>query len=453
MRQNRSGFIIRGTMTDIKTLIAPDRVHRRIYTDPDIFDLEMKQIFSKAWIYVGHESQVADPGDYYCTRIGQQSVVMTRDADGTIHVIYNRCGHRGALVVSAEAGHAEDFRCCYHGWRYGLDGSLLSVPKGQGYRQGCVQPGDPTFAMASVPRTDSYRGFVFSSLAEDGPPLVDFLGYMTTSFDDLADRAPDGEIEVAGGIARHAYRGNWKLIFENLNDGLHPMCVHQSSIEAAQEQDDDAPTDGAGEIAVRQMRQNGAPWSFWEDRVGLWAYPYGHSFLGDYHDDEKLVAGAGDPAFAEYRTAMENKFGPDRAREILGVMRWNTNIYPSVSFMSQFRQLRVIQPVSVDRTEVLGFCFRLKGAPEKMFHDTIRFANVTNAAASPVLTDDLETYSRLRRGLEMDGSDWVPVSRGLGRDIPDAHGGRQAENGLSELHIRNMFEAWSGYMSDEGTAR
>lgn len=453
MRRNRSGFIIRGTMIDLETLIAPDRVHRRIYTDPEIFDLEMERIFSRAWIYVGHESQVAKPGDYYCTRIAHQPVVMTRDADGAIHVIYNRCGHRGALVVSTESGHADAFRCCYHGWRYDMGGALLSVPQGQGYPEGCVQPGDPAFAMAPVPRTDAYRGFVFASLAEDGPPLVDFLGYMTTSFDDLVDRAPDGEIEVAGGIARHAYRGNWKLIFENLNDGLHPICVHQSSIEAAVEQDDAAFSDGAGEIAVRQMRQNGAPWSFWEDRVGLWAYPYGHSFLGDYHDDEKLVVAAGDPAFADYRGAMESRLGPGRTREILGVMRWNTNIYPSVSFMSQFRQLRVIQPVSVNRTEVLGFCFRLKGAPEKMFHDTIRFANITNAVASPVLTDDLETYSRLRRGLATEGSDWIPVSRGLGRDTPDAHGGRQAENGLSELHIRNMFDAWSGYMSDQGAAR
>ena len=111
------------------------------------------------------------------------------------------------------------------------------------------------------------------------------------------------------------------------------------------------------------------------------------------------------------------------------------------------RQLRVVQPVAVDRTEVLGFCFRLKGAPEKMFHDTIRFANITNATASPVLTDDLETYDRLRGGLESHGNDWVPMSRGLGRDTSDGYGGLQAENGLSELHIRNMFAAWSDSMA------
>lgn len=435
---------------DLDSLVQTDRVHRRVYTDPEVFDVEMDRLFGRAWIYVGHESQVRSPGDFFCSRIGRQPVVMTRHTDGSIRVLYNRCGHRGAVVVAQEIGHIDDaFRCCYHGWRFATDGTLLSLPQRQGYPENNVAPGDPAYGMASVPRVDDYRGFVFASLSADGPSLTDFLGHMTTSFDDMIDRAPDGEIEVAGGIARHAYNGNWKLILENVNDGLHPLTVHQSSIEAAREQDDDVWSDGAGEIAVRQMRQNGASWDFWENQIGLWAYPNGHSYLGDYHDDAKLVAAQRDPSFADYLASMEQAKGADRTREILGVMRWNTNIYPSLSFMSQFRQIRVVQPVSVDRTEVLGFCFRLKGAPDQMFRDTIRFANITNAVASPVLTDDLETYFRLRCGLESDGNDWVPISRGLGKDREDPFGGWQAENGLSELHIRNMFRTWKACMAED----
>ncbi len=432
----------------VSDLVQPGRVHRRVYTDPAIFELEMSRLFGRSWIYIGHESQVRSPGDYFCTRIGREPVVMVRHSDGHIHVLHNRCGHRGAIVVAPESGSSSEFRCCYHGWTYRTDGRLQSVPVRQGYAAGTVDISNPAFSMPPVARVDSYRGFVFASLAASGPSLVDWLGYMTTSFDDLVDRAPDGEIEVAGGIARHAYDGNWKLIFENVNDGLHPLSVHQSSIEAARQQDDDVWTDGAGEIGIRQMRQNGAPLDFWENQVGLWAYPHGHSFLGDYHDDDKLVAARRDPSFGDYIAAMESKKGREEAHRILGVMRWNSNIYPTISFMSQFRQIRVIQPVSVDRTEVLGFCFRLKGAPEKMFHDTIRFANITNASASPVLTDDLETYDRLRGGLQAEGADWVPTSRGDGRDSQDGHGGLQAENGLSELHIRNMFSAWVRYMAE-----
>ena len=427
----------------VSDLVQKDRIHRRVYTDPAIFELEMERLFGRTWLYVGHDSQVRKPGDFFCTRLGRNPVVLVRHTDENIRVLHNRCGHRGAKVVSTESGSKREFRCCYHGWRYATDGRLISVPARHGYPKGAVDISDPAFGMQSVPRVDSYRGFVFASLAAEGPSLSEFLGHMSTSFDDLVDRAPEGEIEVAGGIARHVYRGNWKLIFENVNDGLHPLSVHQSSIEAARVQDDTVWSDGTGEIGIRQMRQNGAPLEFWDKQVGLWAYPHGHSYLGDYHDDGKLAVARQDPSFEEYIAKMKARKGSDAVHKILGMTRWNTNIYPSISFMSQFRQLRLIQPVAVDRTEVLGFCFRLKGAPEKMFRDTIQFANVTNAVASPVLTDDLETYDRLRRGLASEGNDWVPMSRGLGRDTHDGNGGLRAENGLSELHIRNMFDCWS----------
>ncbi|MBS41200.1 MAG: ribosomal subunit interface protein [Rhodospirillales bacterium] len=432
---------------NIDQLVEAGRVHRRVYLDPDIFDLELKKLFSVAWIYVGHESQVPNPGDYYCTEIACQPVIMTRNVDNSIHVLFNRCGHRGAKVVSDESGNSDIFTCCYHGWSYSNDGKLIAVPQPRGYEKNSVKIGDPAFGMAVVPRFESYRGFVFASLSPTGPSLNKFLGSITKSFDDLIDRAPGGDIVVQGGVARHLYRGNWKLIFENLCDGLHPNCVHKSSIEAAENQDDSVFSDGAGEIGVRQMRQNGVPWSFWEESVGLWAFPYGHSYLGDYHDDEKLIIERKNPFFKAYYSALKKAKGKNKAEKILSIARWNTNVFPTISFMSQFRQLRVIRPLSVDKTEVLGFCFRLKGAPEAMFHDTIRFANITNAVASPVLTDDLETYDRIRRGLEAQGNDWISTGRGMGKDTEEERGVLRAENGLSELHIRNMFNVWLSYLS------
>ena len=433
----------------VNNLVHPEKIHKRVYTDPEIFNIELERIFAVAWIYIGHESQVKNPGDFFCTNIARQPVVLTRHEDGKLKVLFNRCAHRGTTVVMSESGNVKNFRCCYHGWQYGTDGTLLSIPQSEGYREFAKLIGNTDFGMASVPRVQNYRGFVFASLSKIGPTLAEFLGPVRSSFDDLIDRAPQGEIEVAGGISRHLYKGNWKLIFENLCDGLHPNCVHQSSIEAAQEQDDSVHSDGAGEIGIRQMRQNGMPWEVWENQVGIWAYPHGHCYLGDYHDDVKLTPGQNDFHFDEYVRALEKIKGPKITREILNVRRWNTNIYPTISFMSQFRQLRVIRPVSVDKTEVLGFCFRLKGAPEKMFQDTIRFANITNATASPVLTDDLETYRRIGIGLTSQGNSWISTARGLGQDKEDGFGGWQGANGLSELHIRNMFATWVDYMSSD----
>ena len=283
----------------LRSLVQSGRVHRRLYTDPEIFEAEMERIFGAAWIYVGHESQIRNSGDYVRTFIGRKPVVLVRDADGEVRVIHNQCAHRGSLVVANDKGNTDEFQCCYHGWTYHLDGRLKAVPLHHGYPRE-FDPDNPKTAMVSAARVKSYRGFVFASESADGPSLEEFLGYMTTSFDDMIDRSPDGEIEVAGGTFQHAYEANWKLYLENLCDAAHPLFTHRSSIDAAQQQSDAVYSDGSGEIAIRQMRQNGAPYSFWESQVGIWTYPNGHSYLGDYHDDAKLVAAdAAAPAYCD----------------------------------------------------------------------------------------------------------------------------------------------------------
>lgn len=434
------------TSEDLSRFVQPGRVHRRIYTDPAIFERELACIFGAAWIYVGHESQVKSPGDYFCTYIGRRPVVLVRDADGEVRVIHNQCAHRGSLVVATEKGSTSEFTCCYHGWTYHLDGRIKAIPLRHGYPRD-FDPSNPRTAMVQAARVASYRGFVFASEAADGPSLQDFLGYMTTSLDDMVDRAPNGEIEVAGGVFKHAYNANWKLYLENLCDAAHPIFTHRSSIDAAQQQSDEVHSDGSGEIAIRQMRQNGAPYSFWESQVGIWTYPNGHSYLGDYHDDAKLVAALKDPVFRDYIAAMEAKKGKDATRRALEVRRWNSNVYPNLSFMSQFQQLRVVHPVAVDRTVVHTYSFRLKGAPEKMFRNTISFANIVNGTGSLVLTDDLEIYNRIGAGLASEGAEWIEVGRGFQSDVPDAHGGRRGQNSTSEVYIRNMLDAWLGYMT------
>jgi len=429
---------------DPVALIRPDRVHRSVYTDPDIFELELDRLFGAAWLFVGHESLVPSPGDFYATRLGRQPVLMVRHQDGIVRVLHNRCTHRGAMVCAAEAGNAKHFQCGYHGWTFGTDGALIGVPRQEGYDERFAAERDE-LGLRPVARQSAYRGFIFASLTEDGPTLEAWLGDITTSFDDMVDRAPGGEIEVAGGVFKHYYDGNWKLYIENVNDLMHPAFVHASSIDTASKQRRDAPTDGAGEIAIRQMIQNGVLTKIW-DNVGVWAYDGGHSYMGDYHDDERLLAASDDPVFVEYREALEAAQGAKRTREILSVARFNTIVYPNLTFMSSFRQLRVILPVAPDKTEVHIYSFRLKGAPEAMFHDTVRFANAINSPASQILTDDLEIYRRIRDGLLSEGAEWLHIGRGEGHDVDDARGGHHGNHGTSEIHIRNQFKAWLDYM-------
>ena len=433
---------------ELTAMIHPDRVHRDIYTDPHLFELEMQQVFGRAWLMLGHESQIRENGDFFRTEMARQPVIVTRHADGKIHVLLNRCQHRGSLVCHQQTGNASQFVCPYHGWTYATDGELRFIPIAQGYGEG-VPEKMKALGLSHVPRVDTYRGFIFASLAKDGPSLADFLGYMKTSFDDFVDRAPDGQIEVVGGVFKHCYDGNWKLVLENHNDTVHPAHVHSSSSHAAFEIGEPAgDQEGYSDIAIRQMRQNAAPVAVWE-KLELKAMPYGHSIMGDYHSDSRLVSGLGNPVFKEYHAALEKRVGKKRTAEILAVSRFNSLVYPNCSFMSQFRQLRIVHPVSVNRTVVYSYSFRLKGAPEKMLHDTIAFANVANGTASWVLTDDLEVYERVQSGLTAQLSDWVYLGRGYGGDIPDGDGTQRGATGTSEIHIRNQCSAWLQYMTAE----
>ena len=153
--------------------------------------------------------------------------------------------------------------------------------------------------------------------------------------------------------------------------------------------------------------------------------------------------------FRDYIAALEAMKGKDETRRILEVRRWNSNVYPNLSFMSQFQQLRVVHPISVNETVVHTYAFRLLGAPDRMFQNTVSFANVVNGTGSLVLTDDLEIYHRIGLGLASAGKQWLEIGRGYDGDVPDEHGGRRGKNSTSEVYIRNMFEAWLSYMAKD----
>ena len=161
------------TSEQLQAMVRPDRVRRAIYTDPAIFEIEMAKIFRRVWLYVGHESLVPTPGDYYCTHLARQPVVLSRHRDEGICVLFNRCGHRGAKVLSRERGNARVFTCMYHGWSYRPNGALAGVPMRSDFPEESLA--DPQFGMARLPRVDSYRGFVFASFNADAEPLLDYL--------------------------------------------------------------------------------------------------------------------------------------------------------------------------------------------------------------------------------------------------------------------------------------
>jgi phenylpropionate dioxygenase-like ring-hydroxylating dioxygenase large terminal subunit len=428
----------------IKELVEPDRVHRAVYTDAALFELELDRLFGRAWLILGHESQVRNPGDFFTTRMGREPVIVTRHRDGSVRVLVNRCAHRGARVCEAASGTASEFVCAYHGWTYGTDGTLAGLPLPEGY----ARPAGESVGggLTRVPRVDAYRGFLFASLAEHGPTLAEFLGPLRASFDDFVERAPRARSRwrAASSSTPIAATGSWCWRTTTT------PCIRRSSTPRPSGRRVSSRRPRVG--LFRDRRAADAPERRAVGRLGehrALGRGYGHSWMADYHDDSRLVAALDHPAFAEYRAALERRLGRDGAARVLGELRWNSIVYPNCSFMSQFRQLRIVHPIAVDRTVVYAYSFRLKGAPEQMFHDTVAFSNVVNGTASPVLTDDLEVYERTQEGLTAQRSDWVFLGRGQGRDVADGAGVLRGGSGTSEIHIRNQLAAWLEYMTAE----
>lgn len=428
------------TNEQIAALVRDDSVHKSVYTDPALYQLEMERIYGRAWIYVGHDSQVPNPGDFHATRIGDQDVVMVRAGDRQVYVLYNRCPHKGAQVVPEGCGNTgKFFRCPYHAWTFKLDGAHLAAPLRAGFEGTCYDPKHPDFSMRKLARVESYRGFVFASQAAEGPGLKEFLGGVTSSIDNLCDRSPVGEVEVAGGVFRVWQNSNWKVFYENLHDTMHAQVTHESSVVAARDQ---ARAMGEMPLELHIMDGNGEPYEFWE-KLDLRAYDNGHGYMEGIFNPG---AAERDPVMRAHADALEAAYGPERTREILGMNRHNTIIYGSGSPHTVFQQFRVIRPVAVDRTMIEIQTFRLKGAPEAVFRRSLMYANVINSPSSNVMADDVELYARCQKGNQTRGGEWVSLHRYAGTDRA-VEGGMVSANGTSELPMRNQFRAWKQYMT------
>lgn len=428
----------------VHEMVETDRVHKSVYTDPDIFDLEMKRIWGKSWIYIGHESQVDTPGKYYATQIADQPIILTRHHDGEIRVLFNRCAHKGAQLVGDTSGEVQEFRCCYHGWRFDLDGKNISIPLEKGYDGTRFDREGACANVSLLPRYDSYRGFVFASLSADGPDLKTWLGGVASSIDNMVDRAPEGELEVAGGVLRYEHDCNWKFFLENLNDLMHPMIVHQSSSLVARQVA--KKTFGEAEklpAAIEIIAPFTEGYGFF-DNMGLHAFDYGHGYSGG-----KTSIHANYSDIPEYNEKMEAAYGSEKVDEIFSVNRHNSVFYPSATIKGAIQTLRLVKPIAVDKTIIESWTFRLKGAPEELLKRSILYCNLINSSANLVGPDDQASYRRQQEGLLSDGQDWVNMQRDFDgeEEIEDGH---YYAKGSSDLAFRNQFKAWQSYMKKEG---
>ena len=410
----------------LEELILPDRVHGSLYTDPDVFQLELERIWYRGWVFVGHESEVAEPNDYVVKSIGPQPIIMSRDKQGKVHLLLNRCAHRANLVCDAPRGNSSAFRCPYHGWTYANTGKLLGYPFNSGY-DGTERKKE--LGLGRVPRVESYRGFVFGSFAEEGPSLEQHLGAAADALDRLCALSPEGEVEVTAGWLQHKVKANWKMLVENETDGYHPQFVHSSIFEVAKSGIGDLYGDGS--TAVTRDLGDGHTENDLRPEFRRTGQP-----MGWFGTKPERVP--------DYVARMRDAHG-DAAEEILIDGSPHVMLWPNL-FIAEI-QLFVIQPTAVDETVQHVTAVQFKGAPdlnERMLRQTIGSVG----PAGFLLADDSEMYERNQRGVRARSPEWLVIARGMHRERTDENGFAIAD-ATDEITMRGIWRHYRGLMEAE----
>ena len=424
----------------VLALVEPDRVHRDLYLSAELYALEQRHFFANTWNYLGHASQVPNAGDYLTETIAGRPLVMVRQPDGGVRVLYNRCAHKGTRLVTDASGNVgRHFRCPYHAWTYRLDGAPMGVPLKAGYEGTGLEACESGRGMAALRHVAMHRDFVFVKLNDAGPGFEDYFGAALKSIDDMVDRSPLGRLQIAGGCLRSVIRCNWKMYLENINDTVHPMSTHQSAVDAAHALWKDHPADEAKPMAMEQILPFGAGYDFF-DQMGGRVYPNGHSVLGT-----RFSIHSGYAQLPEYAAAMTAAHGAARATEVLERAPQNSVLFPSLSVKGSPQAIRVIRPLAVDRTLVEAWSFRAEGAPELLFERTQTYNRLVFSPMSVVAHDDMHLFESIQQGLAADGNHWISLHRNHTAD--ERSDTTQETNGTNELLMRNQFRAWARYMT------
>lgn len=424
----------------IRALVEPDRVHRDLYIDPELFALEQQHFFANTWNYVGHDSQVPKAGDFISADVAGQPLIVVRHSDGSVRVLMNRCAHKGSRLVSAPCGNTGGFfRCPYHAWAYKTDGSLLAIPLKRGYEGTELAACEAGKGLSTVANVRLYRGFIFVRLSDQGPDFETYFGASLSSIDNLADRSPEGELEIAGGCLRYVHACNWKMFVENLNDTMHPMVVHESSAGTAKKMWAGQPAEAPKPMAIEQFVPFMSDYPFF-DEMGVRVFDNGHSFSGVHFSIHSKYS-----AMPDYEAAMEAAYGAQRKAEILGLARHNTVYYPNLTIKGAIQAIRVVKPLAVDRTLIESWTFRLKGAPPELLHRTTMYNRLINSPFSVVGHDDLHAYRGIQAGLHAGGNEWISLHRNF--DPAEVGQPDVTTNGTSEISMRNQYRAWARYMT------
>ena len=413
---------------DYASLVQADRVLTPMYTDYAIFEEEMDRIFKSTWVWVAHASDVPAGNTFKTSHIGRERVIVTRDKQGKIHTLLNRCRHRAATVCEKRKGKASVFVCPYHGWSYDVDGKLRKVPHVAGYGDGLDQS---ELGLVSL-RTEEYNGMIFATYKDDIEPLADYLG-PAKKWIDLFMKQGGGYGVKTLGEHRFRFPGNWKIQLENTTDAYHFPIVHKTFLDSL---------DAEAENVFDVLGQGG-----WVEDLGN-----GHSVMVMIPDlidlDDNLDAPI-PQRFEELAAELTAEGLPDdqmrRVVRAVGGSGFNLNLFPNVACSMAF--FRVIRPISVEETEITHVAIGMDGGPTPANRMRLRLHEHFQGPMGFGTPDDAEGWERVQRGANAGEDLWIMVNRGV--DAPEgvAAPGHNAGDVSAETGMRAAYQMWKRMMT------
>ncbi len=420
-----------------------------IYNDRELFDLEKERLFSRAWLFVAHESEIPQDGDYVVRRVLNDSFIVARDSHGEIRAMFNMCLHRGMQVCRAEMGNASNFRCPYHGWSYRNDGRIIGLPfhnEAYGGEGGFKKKGQ---TLLPAPNLASYNGLIFISMDPDAEPLEDFLGDFKFYLDFYTKQSRHG-LEVRG-PQRWRIKANWKIGAENFaGDMYHTPQTHASVVEI-----------GLFREPKAEKRKDGA--TYWAHKGGGTTYKLPP---GTFEERMRYV-GYTDDMIARIKGVWSAE-----QQELVGengFMISAATCFPNMSFVHNwpkvedgddvlpFISIRMWQPISENETEVYSWFAVDSAAPEDYKKNSYKAYLMCFGSTGMFEQDDVENWvsltntasgSMARRLLLNSRMGLLDNDRTVVEPLPaeQFHGPGRAYVGYNETNQRALLKLWADHL-------
>ena len=398
------------------------KVHRSSMVAPEIYELERRRIFDRCWLYLGHESEVPNPGDYARRMVAERPLFFARNRDGELAVFHNTCPHRGALICRTDRGNAQVFQCFYHAWSFNTAGELIGMPDISGY--------GPDFDRGAMglrsPRFDSYQGFIFVCFDRETESLREYLAGAAEYLDLVADQAADG-MQVIPGSNRYTIKANWKLLAENSIDGYHALPTHQTYFDyMAREAGGNVPAIGDRRGFGRSLgnghgvMENDA---IYGRPIAMW-----HPYFGE--DARAEIQSIKDDLIARH--------GRPKALRMCEKSR-NMVIFPNLVINDIMAvTIRVFQPTGPDGMDVTAWQMVPAGETGARLRRRLDSFLAFLGPGGFATPDDTEALESCQQGFRSGGVEWSDLSRGFHRP----------PQGNDELQMRSFWRRWQSLVAD-----